>query len=222
MYGSTDDKDWLESQGQIMVEVPVDELRNSGNGGVSSLVYISPKDFERMSFNNLVKLPKPCPNCKTIMTDIGEENKLEAMNLSLNTLIINSLSIEPIRMDINNPMFAGGRVAKIAGRVEFRCPVTHKLVAELSNKVSGNVEYSQKEALKSAIQNFLSGQVRGDYGIFDIENECDGFDIENECDGLDTKIHEVDIQLQEPFKSLFEGLLDITKWEFPRQQLLGL
>lgn len=65
--------------------------------------------------------------------------------------------------------------------------------------------YSEESAFKEAIQNFLDKKVRSENRLYDVQVSCE----------MSNKIHSVEVQVQEPFKSLFECLFDASKWKIP-------
>lgn len=65
------------------------------------------------------------------------------------------------------------------------------------------------EALRQAIERFINGDFYLEDRYFDREIKSFA------CN----KIHYIDIQVGEPFKSLFEQLFDMSSWEIPNLEL---
>lgn len=123
---------------------------------------------------------------------------------SKNVLVIESLSCEP-EMGLT---FARINCC-LNAEVKFMCPITGNHYSSIELQAT-NTGYSLEDAIKNTISDFLFGRVHVQIGISNCHHECQ----------TDNKnIHHIDIQLQEPFKSLFVDLFDILKWEIPKRQL---
>lgn len=125
------------------------------------------------------------------------------MYLSHNVLIIESISSIP-EHDENIIRYRSEMNAKI----KFHCSKNGNHFASLIIVSDGN-GYSTNEAIKSAIQNFLNGNFYSERRIYDRETES--YTCKN--------ISHIDIQVGEPFKSLFEQLFDMQNWEIPKHEL---
>lgn len=126
------------------------------------------------------------------------------MPLSENVLVIESLSVKPEEKS-NGMMVLKSRLnakIKFLCRVKGNCFRTHIIVAE-------NEGYSQNDAIKKVIQDFIDGNVITDVQYHNAEN----------LSLAHNKINHVDVQLQEPFKSLFKQLFDMSAWEIPKKEL---
>lgn len=125
------------------------------------------------------------------------------MELSHNVLVIESLSTVPEHG--KNMVLVRG---KMNATVKFLCSVTGLHFRSLIIESEGE-GYSDTTALKNAIQNFL-------FGYFYSETQYYSGEISSVASN---KIHQVVIQVPEPFKSLFEELFDVTNWEMPKLEL---
>jgi len=121
------------------------------------------------------------------------------MRLSHNVLIIESLSTQPEQSEMMMRF-----KSEIKSEIKFYCPVTgnHFRTTVITAESKG---YSQEEDLKNVIHAFLNGDVYTENRYYNRPIECLA-DIEH--------IHHVDIQVQEPFKSLFEQLFDVASWKY--------
>lgn len=126
------------------------------------------------------------------------------MQLSENILVIESLSVMPEETFHGTMTFKGEMKAEI----QFICPVTGNKFRTL-NISTKNKGYSQEDAIKKAIQDFMIGDVDADITIYNKSFEC----------RIHNKVNYIDIQVGEPYKSLFEQLFDLSKWEMPKQQI---
>lgn len=123
------------------------------------------------------------------------------MYLSHNVLVIESLSVMPEHNE---------HIVKVIGEmnatIKFYCSVNGNHFRSLIIKSEGK-GYSDMEALKKTIQNFLNGDFYSENRYYDRESESFA------CN----KIHHIDIQVSEPFKALFEQIFDMSSWEtFPK------
>lgn len=125
------------------------------------------------------------------------------MKLSHNVLVIDSLSTIPE----HNEHIVSVK-GEINATIKFHCSVNGNHFRSLMIKSEGEA-YSDMDALKKAIQNFLNGDFYSENRYYDREIESFA------CN----KIHHIDIQVGEPFKSLFEQLFDVTSWEIPKREL---
>lgn len=126
------------------------------------------------------------------------------MQTSHNVLVIESLSFW--QSERNEFVCYKG---EIKAEIKFNCPVTgnHFRTTVVTAEGKG---YSPDEVIRDAIQNFLSGKVFIENKYYSKLTQC----------VTDTKsIHHVDIQVQEPFKLLFQQLFDVSRWEFAKMQL---
>ena len=125
------------------------------------------------------------------------------MERSNNVLLIESLSTIPEHSE---------HIIRVKGEmnatIKFHCSVNGNHFRSLKITSEGKA-YSDMDALKQAIQNFLNGD-------FYSENRYYGREIKSfPCN----KIHHIDIQVAEPFKSLFEQIFDMSSWEIPKREL---
>jgi hypothetical protein len=123
---------------------------------------------------------------------------------SENVLIIENLSLIPEEKE-HGIMFLKSRMES---RVKFFCRATGNCFRERII-IAENKGYSQNDTLKKVIQDFINGNVDSADRFHDVKNECFAHN----------KINHVDVQLQEPFKSLFEQLFDMSSWEIQKKEL---
>ena len=125
------------------------------------------------------------------------------MQLSHNVLVIESLSTIPEQNE---------HIVRVKGEmnatIKFYCSVNGNHFRSLVIKSEGKA-YSNMDAIKEAIQNFLNGDFYSENRFYD--SEIESFPCKN--------IHHIDIQVGEPFKSLFEQLFDMSSWEIPKREL---
>ena len=125
------------------------------------------------------------------------------MKLSHNVLVIESLSTIPEHNE---------HIVRIKGEmnatIKFHCSVNGNHFRSLITKSEGNA-YSDMDALKQTIQNFLNGNFYSENRYYDREIKSLA------CN----KIHHIDILVGEPFKSLFEQIFDMSSWEIPKREL---
>lgn len=125
------------------------------------------------------------------------------MELSHNVLVIESLS---------TIIEQNEHIVRVKGEmnatIKFYCSVNGNHFRSLVLKSEGKA-YSEMNALKHSIQNFLNGQYYSENRFYDRETNSIA------CG----KIHHIDIQAQEPFKSMFEQLFDMSNWEIPKREL---
>ena len=125
------------------------------------------------------------------------------MEISHNVLVIESLYTIP---EHNEHMVSiKGEMNAI---IKFHCSVNGSHFRSLMIKAEGKA-YSDMDALKQAIQNFLNGNFYSEDRHYD--REIKSF--------VCNKIHHIDIQVGEPFKSLFEQIFDMSTWEIPKREL---
>lgn len=119
------------------------------------------------------------------------------MRESINTLIIYGLSSIP---EYNH------EVVKITSnlnfKINFNCPITGNNFMTLFLETEAS-SYSETDSLREAIQKFINGD-------FSYENMV--YHYVDSLSSISNKIHNIDIQLAEPFKSLFEKLFDTSSW----------
>jgi hypothetical protein len=125
------------------------------------------------------------------------------MELSHNILVIESLSTIPEHNE-HIVRFKG----EMNATIKFHCSINRNHFRSLMIKSEGK-SYSDMEALKQTIQNFFNGDFYSDNRYFDREIKSFA------CN----KIHYIDIQVGEPFKSLFEQIFDMSSWEIPKREL---
>lgn len=123
---------------------------------------------------------------------------------SENVLIIESLSVVPEEKEHGMMILK----SRMEARIKFHCRVTGNCFREII-VIAENKGYSQTDTLKNVIQDFINGNVYSDNRFYDVKNECFAHN----------KINHVDVQLQEPFKSLFEQLFDMSSWEIMKKEL---
>lgn len=123
---------------------------------------------------------------------------------SENVLIIENLSIVPEEKEHGIMVLK----SRMQSKIKFFCRITGNCFRERII-ISENEGYSQNDALKNVIQDFINGKVYSTERIHDVQNEC----------FTHNKINHVDVQLPEPFKSLFEQLFDMPSWEMPKKEL---
>ena len=123
------------------------------------------------------------------------------MKYSHNVLVIESLLYEP-----KEAAFAHVRVieSKLKAFIKFICPETHNNFMTM-NLAAENQGYSAEDSLKNVIQDFMNGNVNIVFDITASKNMC----IANK------KIDSLEIQISEPFKSLFEQLFNLQNWKIP-------
>ena len=125
------------------------------------------------------------------------------MKLSHNVLVIERLSTIPEHSE---------HIVRVKGEmnatIKFHCSVNGNHFRSLIIKSEGKA-YSDMDALKQAIQNFLDGDFYSENRYY--QREIKSF----ACN----KIHRIDIQVGEPFKSLFEQIFDMPNWEIPKREL---
>lgn len=126
------------------------------------------------------------------------------MKLSHNVLVIGSLSLDQER-DYDTIKIR----SKMESVIKFHCPVTGNHFKSII-VVADSQGYSTDNALRNVIQNFLNGNV---------STRTRYFNREINCLPDHSKIHAVKIELQDPFKSLFEQLFDLSVWEIPKGEL---
>jgi len=119
---------------------------------------------------------------------------------SKNILVIENITIEPEYGEHTSQY-----VSEMNAKIQFNCSLTKKMFMEIIIISNGN-GYSENGAIKTAIQNFLNKKCRYERRIYDVQVQS----------FASNKIHSLDIQLQEPFKSLFEHLFDVNNWEVPK------
>lgn len=121
----------------------------------------------------------------------------------INVLVIESLSTIPEHNE---------HIVRVKGEmnatIKFYCSVNGNHFRSLIIKSEGKA-YSDMDALKQAIQNFLNGDFCSENRYYD--REIKSFTC--------NKIHHIDIQVGEPFKSLFEQIFDMSSWEIPTREL---
>jgi hypothetical protein len=122
---------------------------------------------------------------------------------SHNTLIIENLTTMPEYGEHTAQVSAA-----INAKIQFNCSLTGKMFMEIIISAEGN-GYSEDRALKTAIQNFLDKRYHSEHRVYDIQVKS----------FASNKIHSLDIQVQEPFKSLFEQLFSNSNWEIPKKEL---
>lgn len=125
------------------------------------------------------------------------------MELSHNVLVIESLTTIPEHSE-NFVRFLG----EMNATIKFHCSVNRNHFRSLIIKSEAK-SYSDIDSFKQAIQNFLNGDFYSENRYYDIEIKSFA------CN----KIHHIDIQVGEPFKSLFEQLFDVSSWEIPKREL---
>lgn len=125
------------------------------------------------------------------------------MELSHNVLVIESLSVMP-----KNNEHIVEFIGKMNARVKFNCSVNGNHFRSLIIESEGKA-YSDMEALRNAIQNFLNGDFYSENRYHDRESKSFA------C----KKIHHIDIQVSEPFKALFEQIFEMSSWEIPKREL---
>lgn len=127
------------------------------------------------------------------------------MNSSYNVLVIESVETE---------LDGDHQIMKVRGTmntdVQFHCTVTGNKFSSIQFIATGT-GYSHDEALRKAIENFMNGQVkRGDFKMYDVPNES----VINR-----RGINHLEVQLAEPWFSLFHDLFDISKWAMPQSMI---
>lgn len=122
---------------------------------------------------------------------------------SINVLVIENLSLLP-EYGEHTAKF----VCELNAKIQFRCPIKKQIFMEILI-MSNSEGYCEESALKKAIQNFLDKKTRSENRLYNVQVDCE----------MSNKIHSVEIQLQEPFKSLFELLFDVSKWEISAKEL---
>jgi hypothetical protein len=121
------------------------------------------------------------------------------MKFSQNILVIESLSTIPEYGEY------GVKIkAEMNAEIKFHVNGNHFRSLIIKSEGKG---YSDLDALKQAIQNFLNGEFYSENRYYDI--------LIFACNN----IHHIDIQVGEPFKSLFEQLFDMSSWEIPKREL---
>lgn len=123
---------------------------------------------------------------------------------SINTLVIENLTLTPEYGEHTSKF-----VCELNTKIQFRCPVNKDVFMEIIMTSKGD-GLSDESALNRAIQNFLNKKTRSENRLYDVQVNCE----------IPNKIHSVDIQVQEPYRSLFRQLFDMSKREIPTKELI--
>jgi hypothetical protein len=122
---------------------------------------------------------------------------------SHNILVIESINSNEVNDDSSYENMSFD--TKLNAEFKFHCSVTGRLYRKLVIESIGNSS-DMKESMKKCIQNFMDGN-------FTMHNEM----YECEIKSLTCyTVHHIDIQVGEPFKSLFESLFKRFS-EFPKK-----
>lgn len=124
------------------------------------------------------------------------------MRTTLNVLSIESLSYTP-RNDERTYWLEG----ELNFSVNFKCRDNGTTILRIRFKSYCRRSYSIEDAMKTCIENFFNKKIE------DVSTERYGRNCDCMIDWQN--IHHVDVQVQEPFKSLFNDLFDKQKWEIP-------
>lgn len=123
---------------------------------------------------------------------------------SINTLIIKSLTVNPIP-DMDTLKFE----SELQTKIEFICAVTGKCFHEIIMN-SNATSRSPIEANRKCIENYINK-------LFSFDSRPCAVHSKSE---MHNKIDHIYIQLPEPYKSLFEELFDVSSWEIPDLKLI--
>ncbi len=126
------------------------------------------------------------------------------MKLSHNTLVIKNLST-----DMEQDALGFCRVhSNLEAEIQMICPVTRNVFRRISIK-SENKGMGVEEALRKVIEDFINGRVESRLYFYDVPFDCD----------THKRITHIDLQVPEPYKSIFEQLFDLNSWEIPKKEL---
>ena len=127
---------------------------------------------------------------------------------SFNTLVIESLSTKVTQFERDGISLFVNVTAELRASIEFFCTVNSVKFQSIVTTVEARANHPQ-EAIRKVIQRFIDKDFIADHYFEDLRA----------VSRVSHFIHNLEVRLKEPYKSLFEQLFDVSTWQIPLDEI---